>query len=131
MCDIAECSTHVLRKARTPHNCRECGSTIETKERYWYTSGIFNREPFSRKTCWDCQELIDYLLKIPDFDCLDDDLFWELRGRDFTTFDEDIQEEIALVPWLQPKGDYWKLAKYARALQTVQNTYPDFKELPL
>lgn len=131
MCNTAECSNHALRKARKPHKCCECGSTIETKERYWYTSGIFEHEPFSRKICWSCQELIDYLLETPGFDCLENELFTELRDCDFTTFDEDIQEEVSLVPWLQQKGDHWKLAKYARALQTVQNTYPDFKELPL
>ena len=131
MCEFAECSTHVLRKARKAHKCSECSEAIATKERYWYTSGIFDHEPFSRKTCWDCQELIDYLMKTPGFDCLEDDLFIELSNCGFTTFDEDIQEEVSLVPWLQPKVDRWKLAKYAKALQSAQHTYPDFKELPL
>jgi len=131
MCDIAECFVHTLRKARKSHKCIECGSAIVPKERYWVTSGIFDGDPFRRKTCQDCQEVIEYLLACPGFDCLEEDLFTELRNCDLTTFDDELEKEVALVPWLQEKGDRWKLTKYASALQTAQNTYKDFKDLPL
>jgi hypothetical protein len=46
------------RKARKKHNCCECNKTIQKGEYYSYSSGIWEHEPYSSKTCGYCAELV-------------------------------------------------------------------------
>lgn len=58
MCDMPEAFNSVTRKARKNHKCCECGCTIETGEKYKYSSGIWNGEPDSFKQCLNCNEIM-------------------------------------------------------------------------
>lgn len=42
------------RKARKDHACCECSRTIKAGSRYEFTSGIWDGEPSSYKTCLRC-----------------------------------------------------------------------------
>lgn len=58
-CDLEgpECYREIIRKARKPHVCGDCKSTILPKERYTYISGIWEAEPASYHRCQDCTHL--------------------------------------------------------------------------
>ena len=55
-CDEPEVFRVIWRKARKQHTCCECGSPIDRDERYQYSSGIWQGEPNSFKTCEFCAE---------------------------------------------------------------------------
>ncbi len=70
-----QCMRTVQRKARKDHVCCECGRTIEAGTVYEYTSGIWDHEPSSHKTCPRCVTLRAAMAKIngwppPPFTCL-------------------------------------------------------------
>lgn len=46
-----------LRKARRPHQCCECGGTIQPSEIYEYASGRWEGEIATFKTCSVCVEI--------------------------------------------------------------------------
>lgn len=52
--DGPEAFRAVMRKARKPHKCYECGRAIEPGERYEVASGIWDGRPDRFKTCPDC-----------------------------------------------------------------------------
>ena len=54
--DPPKCYTTTNPKARKDHVCCECEGRIRKGERYIYTSGIGD-EPFTYKTCADCDNL--------------------------------------------------------------------------
>ena len=51
----------VMRIARKPHKCGECGGPIHIGDKYEYASGIWDGEPDSFKTCAICCALRDYV----------------------------------------------------------------------
>ena len=46
-----------IRTARKPHKCCECHNTIKQCEKYTFTSGVWDGEPASFKTCQNCWEI--------------------------------------------------------------------------
>lgn len=63
MSETPEAFRQYERKARIPHQCCECGGTIQPQEQYLYISGIWEGEPESYKRCLDCVELIKSINK--------------------------------------------------------------------
>ncbi len=64
MCDYDEpsvCNTRV-RTARKQHKCCECRWVIEPGDKYEYTSGVWDGEGMSFKTCLSCVEWKDALM---------------------------------------------------------------------
>lgn len=59
MCEKPQAFRQITRKARKPHKCCECGRVIATGQHYEYSSGIWDSEPGSFKTCLDCARLRD------------------------------------------------------------------------
>lgn len=55
--DGPSCSTTTVRTARKAHVCCECHAPIQPGEQYEYTSGIWDREPNTYKTCSFCREV--------------------------------------------------------------------------
>jgi hypothetical protein len=53
-----DCQSTRTRTARKPHQCCECHSTINQGEQYAFTSGVWNGEPASFKTCHNCWEIL-------------------------------------------------------------------------
>lgn len=51
------CSTTQIRAARKQHKCCECREPIMPGARYEYTSGIWDGQPSSFKTCLLCVEI--------------------------------------------------------------------------
>ena len=58
-----ECMTQKERKARKTHVCIECRGAIVPGEKYEYTSGIWDGDPSSFKTCLACRELRTWLVE--------------------------------------------------------------------
>lgn len=56
---IPECVVVKIRTARKSHVCCECGQEIKRGERYEFTSGIWEGEPGSYKTCLICARIRD------------------------------------------------------------------------
>ena len=52
--DSADCYRVLMRKARKPHKCEECGGTIPARAEYEYASGVHDGSAFSVKTCAGC-----------------------------------------------------------------------------
>lgn len=50
----AEVFRTTRRRARKAHRCDDCHDGIQRGEMYRYSSGIFDGEPFSLKTCRRC-----------------------------------------------------------------------------
>lgn len=48
-----------MRTSAKPHNCKECGRTINRYERYEYAAGIQGGNFYTTKTCLDCVESRD------------------------------------------------------------------------
>jgi len=46
-----------IRKARKPHKCEECGSTIRPGEKYEHAFGICEGWTYSPNTCMPCRDL--------------------------------------------------------------------------
>ena len=55
-----ECFIVVNRKARKAHKCCECWGTIQPKEQYVVTSGIWDGEPGRFKMCPECYKQFNY-----------------------------------------------------------------------
>jgi len=56
--DYNRCSTEVVRKARKPHTCCECGDTIVVGKQYEEATGInAEGEPYRYRTCIGCRNL--------------------------------------------------------------------------
>lgn len=51
------CSRTVERKARKAHRCDECGDAVKAGDRYLFSSGIADHEPWSFKSCLLCAEI--------------------------------------------------------------------------
>lgn len=73
MCDCEApqvCST-MERKARTSHQCCECGEAISSGERYEYTSGVWDNRGASFKTCRRCAGVRNWFVGecLPSYDC--------------------------------------------------------------
>jgi hypothetical protein len=52
--DAPSCVREVIRRARRPHTCCECGDTIEPGQRYEYVSGVWDGHPDWHHTCLVC-----------------------------------------------------------------------------
>lgn len=78
-CDPCEVARSVIRTARREHHCHECREQIRPGQRYEYTSGIFEGEPFSQKVCLFCVEIGNALY---------------CDGRAFGMLWEDIEDQI-------------------------------------
>jgi hypothetical protein len=70
-----ECMSQIQRKARKDHVCCECRRVIKAGTVYEYTSGIWDKEPSSYKTCPRCVLLREAMAKVngwppPAFWCL-------------------------------------------------------------
>lgn len=51
------------RVAVKEHRCYACRETIRIKDKYHYTSGIWDKEPDSYKHCARCWKLLEHLSK--------------------------------------------------------------------
>lgn len=51
------CCSQRFRRARVRHRCCACGETILPRDRYHYTSGLWDGEPDSFKHCLRCWAL--------------------------------------------------------------------------
>jgi hypothetical protein len=68
-----ECMYQRQRKARKDHACCECSRTIKAGSTYEFTSGIWDGEPSSHKTCLRCVGLRAAFTAVdesPPFTCL-------------------------------------------------------------
>ncbi len=52
-----DCQSTRTRTARIAHLCCECDQTINQGEQYAFTSGVWDGEPASFKTCQNCWEI--------------------------------------------------------------------------
>ena len=68
-CEPPACYRYVLRTARRPHVCCECGGRIEAGEQYHYHSGVWDGEASDHKVCLDCEAL----RKVCDEDAMHDE----------------------------------------------------------
>lgn len=68
MCDMPEAFNSVTRKARKNHKCCECGCTIESGEKYQYSSGIWDGKPDSFKQCLNCNEIMLLAARLDDYE---------------------------------------------------------------
>ena len=93
MCDIADVYNLTNRRARKAHKCCECSKRIEVKEVYEYSSGIFNREPFSYKRCLDCVKLIAFIWGLPETDCIDTGIGEHLSDCDYISYDDELEAD--------------------------------------
>ncbi len=56
--EVCKCCSEIIRKARKPHECCECGDTIPAGKRYEEATGIDSAgEPFRYRTCIGCRNL--------------------------------------------------------------------------
>jgi hypothetical protein len=78
-CDACEVARSTIRTARKEHRCFECREPILPGQRYEFTSGIFDGDPFSQKICLPCVEIGQALY---------------CDGRMFGMLWEDIEEQI-------------------------------------
>ena len=53
-CELPEAMRRLTRRARTQHECCECGGTIEPGTQYEYVSGIWDGHALTFKTCAEC-----------------------------------------------------------------------------
>ena len=90
------CYKEKIQTARKKHICGECYKTIIPGEKYEYTSGIWDSEPHTYKTCLDCKSIRDVF-----FDSWIYTAIWEY----FTESDLDIPESCisALTPGARAK----------------------------
>ena len=104
-----DCQSTRFRIARKPHKCCECHNTIKQGDKYAFTSGVWDGEPASFKTCQNCWEIhaqtSRYVNLTPsecdDYPCFgglinwfDDRISIHFKGEDFVrTMAEDIQVE--------------------------------------
>lgn len=73
MCDcdydgIADVWRDEYRVARKEHTCYECGSMIQPKEKYEYTTVVFDGTVRNYKTCWDCVDLRKFFHDIQEIE---------------------------------------------------------------
>lgn len=59
--ELPSCFAERNRVARKEHRCCECNSKISVGETYRYSSGVWDSQPSSYKTCLSCRELWDCL----------------------------------------------------------------------
>lgn len=57
------CCNEKIRTAKKQHSCYECGNLINRGDKYEYTSGIWDGDPRSYKTCLDCKSLRDVFFR--------------------------------------------------------------------
>ena len=55
------------RRARKPHKCCECGTSISVGDRYQYSSGIWDGKPSDYKQCINCHEIMDAAARSEEF----------------------------------------------------------------
>lgn len=77
--DACEVARSVIRTASKEHRCLECREPIRPGQRYEFTSGIFEGDPFSQKICLFCVEIGNALY---------------CDGRMFGTLWDDIEDQI-------------------------------------
>lgn len=65
-CDMPTAFKQKNRKARKQHKCCECHHEINIGEHYEYSSGIWDGEPSSYKTCASCVEVRDIYVSLPE-----------------------------------------------------------------
>ena len=59
--DSARCAVEVIRKARKPHECVECGETIPIGKHYEEATGIdAEGDPYRYRTCIGCANMRDH-----------------------------------------------------------------------
>lgn len=58
--DAPACCTTILRRARKPHHCVECGRMIEPGEQYEVYSGLNNGKAFRHSTCLGCYHIREH-----------------------------------------------------------------------
>jgi len=59
-----DCFTQSKPRARKPHQCYECGRTIQKGEIYQKTTGIFQGDPFTHKQCAGCTSLRERIIEM-------------------------------------------------------------------
>ena len=72
MCDMPAAFRQKERVARRDHECCECYGTIKAGTRYMYSSGVWDGQGSSFKTCLRCDAVRDdgsVLARLVDFDC--------------------------------------------------------------
>jgi hypothetical protein len=68
-CIISDCDemasviTEEIRRARKPHRCYECKSTIEKGDTYEYTAALWEYEWHHMHVCLDCVSVRDSLFR--------------------------------------------------------------------
>ena len=67
--------------ARKRHVCGECGSVIDSGERYWLTKGVWDGEFSSHKMCSTCKSVYDEALY--DLECICFGELWETVGVEY------------------------------------------------
>lgn len=66
-CDIdggPQAYKEVIRRARKPHTCHECGNVINKGDKYQVCSGIWDDTPASYNWCHDCTTKCDLFCSI-------------------------------------------------------------------
>lgn len=114
MCEFAEVCNTVFRKARKHHKCVECGNPIEVGERYAYSSGIFDHEPFSQKECSSCHELLGYLWALPNVECIDyglEEFLIECGHLEYDDSEDNDPQLSSVEDWLKWENNRWMLVK--------------------
>ncbi|NIG20588.1 hypothetical protein F3J37_18085 [Pantoea sp. Al-1710] len=66
MSDAPSAFRQVTRTARKEHKCCECPHPIAPGDKYVYSSGIWEREPFGFKQCLICAEVSNAAAAITD-----------------------------------------------------------------
>ena len=61
-----ECFVRKTPKARKPHQCDECGDTIQSGTVYQRTTGIFDGHPFTHVQCQNCTELRERIIAVEE-----------------------------------------------------------------
>ncbi len=86
--DGPEVARHRTVRARKPHQCTECGRTIEVGEQYQYDFQVYDGSPGTWHTCQHCRVAQQWLIR-------------ECGGYLIEGTWEDIQEHITEYPKLK------------------------------
>jgi len=91
MVEYPEVAKDTEPKARKEHKCCECGGKIYKGEKYVLTKGIWDGEPATYKTCRDCYNLREKIIR----DGMSEFYYTELR-EDAKEVPEDFLAFIAI-----------------------------------
>ncbi len=70
-CDPPQAFNQYERRAKSAHLCCECGGVIDAGNRYQYTSGVWDGQGASFKTCLRCVGVRSWFIAeyLPRYEC--------------------------------------------------------------